>query len=197
MTRPRTSQTTAECGFSLIESLIAMTMMAIIIAGILPIFTRAMQANQAGRESTDTTNLAKTELETLLQLPFNNFQLPVGVHSSPTVAYFLRGAEDTLGDEEWSGSLSPTDFAYWNRTTRISTYSLNGIADGDLDGVIDTFTGLEDLNFDGVFDNPLPAGAPARSVHLKELDVLLENRRQGGKGFSRVDELNLKVLKAF
>ena len=57
-------------GFSLIEVLMAMALLVVVVAGLLPLFTRSVLENLEGKESTLSVNHARSELETQKQLSF-------------------------------------------------------------------------------------------------------------------------------
>lgn len=183
-------------GFSLIEVLIGFFILLLVLVGLLPIFTRAVVQNVAGKEALVVTNHGGTQLESLYQLSFNNWEVDVAAGNlRQTVDFWGAGSQEELGDESWladpSGQLAP-----WQRTTEVRQLSINGVNDTDLDGVLDEIVGLEDLDHDGYFDNPLPAGTTPNAIHLKELRVSIVSQRNPF-GSGAPTELTLRSLKAF
>lgn len=161
-------------GFSLIEVLIAAGILLIVALGILPLFTQAITNNQAGNDYTQATNYAKSELERLYELPFDN----------PELAPASRIQKLSKETQVWHdpADFPPGESSLWTRTVTIRQYNLNGLADGD---------------GDGHFDNPLPAGAPAAFVHVKEIDVLVESSRNPLNPLGIGKRVALRTLKPF
>lgn len=192
-------------GFSLIEVLVAMALLTVVLLSLLPLFHRSMVVNAAGREAGHQSALGRSEVEELLQLPFNHDLLEVEAGTERTITeYWSTGLPDRLGDEGWRPDLPPPgagfgdqEEALWQRTVRVRQYSLNGVEDTDGDGVIDRVSGLEDADRDGVFDNPLPAGTLAAAVHLKEVEVSVDSRRSAGNVITPSHRLRLQQLKSF
>ncbi len=191
--RPRRSQ---EGGFSIIEVLVGFFILLLVLIGLLPMFTRSVVQNIAGREATVVTNHGGTQLESLQQVTFNNWEVEVTAGTvRQTVDYWAQGLQDKLGDETWTDDPG-TEVASWERTTEVRQFSINGVVDTDLDGVLDGLVGIEDDDYDGYFDNPLQAGTTPNAIHLKEVRVLIESQRNafGAGGPTR---LELRSLKAF
>jgi prepilin-type N-terminal cleavage/methylation domain-containing protein len=192
-------------GFSLVEVLIAMALLTVVLLSLVPLFQRSMVVNANGREAGQQSALGRSEVEKLLQLPFNHDLLEVTAGTERTFTeYWSTGLQERLGDEGWrpdlptpGAGLGQQAEALWQRTVRVHQYSLNGVEDSDGDGVIDRILGLEDADRDGVFDNPLPAGALAASVHLKEVEVTVDSRRSAGNPIPSASRLRLQQLKSF
>lgn len=190
--RPRT-----EAGFSLVEVLVAMLLLALITLSIVPLFGRAIADNAAGKEAGSQAALGRSQLEEQVQLPFSHRRLEVEAGTARVEERFYAGGSRELGDEAWENSRPADGVTFWRRTATVRQYGVNGVQDTDGDGVIDLVQGLEDADRDGVFDNPLPAGALPGTVHLKELDVTLDSERQEGNAIHPTRPLRLKALKAF
>ena len=143
----------AERGFSVIEVLIASAIFLIIALGVLPLFTQAIRSNLSGKDSTDVSNLARSHVEELLQVPFVTLEVPTGSTEGVTQEYWSSTTK------KWVVGSTPTsgDSALWYRTTTIRQFSLN------------------DLQDNGVADNPLPGGTPSGNVHFKEIVVEVRN----------------------
>lgn len=202
--RPRRTRPDG-AGFSLIEVLIAMALLAVVLLFLLPVFNRSMVTNASGMEAGRQSSLGRAEVEELLQMPFNHELLEVTAGTErATTEYWSSGLPDRLGDERWrpdlpaaGAGLGQQEEALWQRTVRVRQYSLNGVVDTDGDGVIDRVLGLEDDDRDGVFDNPLPAGSLPAAIHLKELDVTITTRRSAGNTLVPQIPLRLQQLKSF
>jgi Tfp pilus assembly protein PilV len=173
-----------EAGFSLIEALIAAAILLIIALGLLPLFTRSINDNVSGNDATQATNNGRTELEELLQIPFNNQKIvvPDGTLLGETKDAWTAGAADKTGDtdEGWwpdpGTGVTGHGTVLWNRTTQVRQYSIS-----DLD--------------DGVLDHPQPGGTQPTYIQLKELTVVVDNPKKnivgGGQG------ITLRIVKPF
>ena len=73
--RPAAPHGTA--GFSIIEALIAAAILLIIALGLLPLFSRSISDNVSSNDATQATNGSRTEVEELLNVPFNNTRIVV------------------------------------------------------------------------------------------------------------------------
>lgn len=173
-----------EAGFSMIEALIAAAILLIIALGLIPLFSRSIIDNNSGNDATQVTNHGKTQLESLIQLPFNHerLEVPGGANVSQAAETWTTGALNQAGDPNerwWQGTAPPAGSgeALWTRTTRVRQFSIS-----DLD--------------DGVLDNPQPGGTQPVFVQLKELEVQLENGKRGTLlGGNQV--LTVRVVKPF
>ena len=138
-----------ERGFSLVEVLIASGIFLIIALGVLPLFARAIRSNLSGRDATDVSNLSKSRIEELLQVPFDTLEVPAG-QAEGVIQEHWSAATKT-----WMAGTTPAagDAALWYRTTTIRQFALS------------------DLQDNGVADTPLPGGTAPGSVHFKEIVV--------------------------
>lgn len=149
-----------ERGFSLIEVLIAAALMLVVALGILPLFTQSMSNNLAGNDYMQATNIAKSELERLYELPFNSPDLEVEGTERVRVQHLK------VGSDLWEDGAGPTSPPpAWRRTSTVRQFGLSG---------------LVDANNDGYYDTPLPAGTAATFVHVKEITLRVESGRTGG-----------------
>jgi len=71
-----------ELGFSLPELLVAILILAFVILGVLSAFGHGIQLNSSSRDYTAVSNLAKSQLEELIALPFGAAALTPGVTHS-------------------------------------------------------------------------------------------------------------------
>jgi Tfp pilus assembly protein PilV len=159
-----------ECGFSVVEVLIAAAIFLIIAVGVLPLFIQSIRNNVAGRDATDISHVAKSRVEEMLQVPYNSLQIPAGSTESVVTDYWSRSAK------AWkTGTPSPSD-ALWLRTTRVRQFALS------------------DLTADGVANTPLDGGTPAGQVHFKE--IVVELRSANANILSSGKTLTLRMLRA-
>jgi prepilin-type N-terminal cleavage/methylation domain-containing protein len=173
-------------GFSVIEVMIAAAIFLIVALGLLPLFAQSIRNNVSGRDATDISNLGKSRVEELLQVPFDSLQVPVGAEAACTAEYWSKL------EQKWKAGTAPAtaktcltkdvnvsglgaDAAVWVRTTRIQQFSLN------------------DLQKNGT-TNPLPGGAAAGLVQLKEIVVEVRSRSLNPLGSEKV--LTLRTLRA-
>lgn len=186
--RQRPAVRRGEAGFSLIEALIAAAILLIIALGLLPVFSRSINDNVTGNDATQATNSSRTELEEMLQMPFNNTRMVVasGQTQTQTKDYYTRAKTDPstgayqIGDatEGWTTDSTGAGRGpiLWNRTTTVQQYSITDLDDGKL-------------------DTPLDGSTQANFVHLKQIQVLIENPKKDL--FGNGQGITLTVLKAF
>jgi Tfp pilus assembly protein PilV len=166
----------------MIEALIAAAILLIIALGLIPLFTRSILDNNSGNDATQATNHGKTQLEEMIELPFNHQRLvvPGGSTESQAVETWTQGDLAKTGDANegwWSGTPTNRGRALWTRTTRVRQYNINDLDDGKL-------------------DTPQAGGTQPIFVHLKEVEVQLTNAKQGsilGSG----QGLTVRVIKPF
>jgi Tfp pilus assembly protein PilV len=184
--RHRPAARRGEAGFSIIEALIAAAILLIIALGLLPVFSRAINDNVTGNDATQATNGSRTELEELLQMPFNNQRVVVagGQTKAETKDFYTRAKADAstgayqIGDatEGWTADATGRGPVLWNRTTTVQQY------------------GITDLN-DGKLDTPLDGSTQANFVHLKQIQVQIDNPKKDL--FGNGQGITLTVIKAF
>jgi type II secretory pathway pseudopilin PulG len=169
-----------DAGFSIIEALIAAAILLIIALGLLPLFTRAISDNVSGNDATQATNGSRTEVEELLETPFNNTRIvvPDGAMVEQTKDYWTAGDLTKIGDadEGWWADATGHGTVLWNRTTEVRQYSIS-----DLD--------------DGTLDTPQPGGTEATFIQLKELKVIIDNPKKNI--FGNGQGITLSVVKPF
>jgi hypothetical protein len=161
-------------GVSLIEAVIAAGLLLVIAAGILPLFAQALSNNLSGSESTTVSNAARTQVERLLELPFNSAQITLTTGSELVIASYY-----SLAYQKWMDGVAPVgDPAIWTRTTTIRQYSINALDDQLLET-----------------SEALTSDADPGQVHFKEIEVAVAGTRQGGPlGPSR--RITVRMLKS-
>ena len=175
-----------DAGFSIIEALIAAAILLVIALGLLPVFSRAINDNVTGNDATQATNGSRTELEELLQMPFNNTRMVVAAGNTQSVTqdFYTRGVADAgtadyeIGSatEGWTTDTSSRGPVLWNRTTTVTQYSIS------------------DLN-DGKLDTPLDGSTDPDFVHLKQVQVEIDNPKKDL--FGNGQGITLTVIKSF
>lgn len=186
-----------EAGISLIEVVVGFGILLVVLIGLLPLFTRAILDNVQGKELTLGANHGRTEIEDLSELAFNNWQFEIQGGSVRTSdSYLALGDPGIFGDEVWLPTASPSETVPWQRTTTIRQFGINRAIDSDLDGVVDLLVGLEDSNLDGLFDSPLAAGTARQSIHLKQLDLVVQSLRETAAS-GPATEITMQAMKAF
>lgn len=157
----------AERGFSLVEALVAGALVLVMMLFVLPLFTRSMTQNVAGRESSISSTHGKWTLEELNQLPLDRIQ------------FELVGGDELLNCKYWDASAKQwvehtCDAALpggtlWHRRTRYRQFAI-----GDL------------MNDRQLLDGEaVPAGTPFEFVHLRELAVEIQGERENPLGPAR------------
>ncbi len=116
-----------ERGFSVVEVLIAASILLFILLGLLPIFTRSAVSNSSGNQYTQLTNAAKSELERLIDLPIDNTEVvvPNGVNELVITTYYAASSKQWV-DTVKLGSEEPV----WNRKVTIRQCDLTGFVNG-------------------------------------------------------------------
>lgn len=102
---PRASR--SELGLSLVEALIAVGLIFIIAAGILPLFSRALVNNSMGNVGSRNANAAREAGEYAIGAPFNDPQLTIPAGATVLVAEHNwvsdRLAADATEHNPWEG----------------------------------------------------------------------------------------------
>ena len=169
----RSNADRADSGFSLVEVLIAAGLLLVVSVGILPMFTRSITNNIQGKQATEATNLARSELERLVQLPFNDVELT------------LVSGTELVRDEKWSkdsyrwydvASFPAGEVDQYSRNVRVRQFNITALADGVLDD-----------------SEVLDASADPQTVDLKEIEVRVESPPSG---MSPGKQVTLRMFKA-
>ncbi|MEO8198559.1 MAG: hypothetical protein ABI689_17740 [Thermoanaerobaculia bacterium] len=159
---------TTEAGFSIIEGLIASLLLLVVTLGILPLFSRAMNNNVKGNDSTRQANGAIDTFETAGKVPFNSASTTVvGGGTSLVVNESLAlkrvasptGGGDQAISQKWelTSGLGSDDEPVMNRQTTLRFYSLSDYDDNE------------------VFDTPLDGDTEPRLIHFKVFDISLQD----------------------
>ncbi len=184
-------------GYSLVEVLLGLLILMVALIGLMPLFTKSIQQNLEGKQSTEATGHGRTELENLLQLDFNNWLVNVEAGSERAQHLFwTEGDPAKRGDEYWTDTDPAPVTASWEMFGVVRQFGIQSVRDDDLDGVMEVIVGLEDDDLDGVLDNPLAAGSLPAFVHLKTLDVALQ-KRASSVTIGEALRLDLQTIKAF
>lgn len=157
-----------EAGFSIIEGLIAALLLLIVTLGILPLFSRAMNNNVKGNDSTRQSNGATDAFESAIALPFNSGDMNIPAGSTSVVvndtlalkkiASPSGGVDQTISTRwELPASLATGDVQVMNRQRTLQQYSLDDYADNQ------------------TFDTPLDGVVEPRLVHFKVVDISLQD----------------------
>jgi Tfp pilus assembly protein PilV len=171
----------AEAGFSLIEALIAAAILLFIAIGLIPLFSQAILNNSAGSDHTVASTFAKDELEDLQDAAFGNSALLIDNTEDLllTTDFWLPGST-SVGDEQWVATVPSGSQSRWTRTTQVTQYSISAYDDGIL-----------------ADDERKPGNAQPIEVHLKVIEVLLQNDKQASSGLAPGPNLVYRMVKPF
>lgn len=137
-------------GFSVVEVMIASTILLVVTLGVLPLFTRSISNNVQGQLSSEAVNEARSEVERLMQLGFNDPELTIPAGSTELKVEQHWNEDYHTWEAGVTGGLS-------NETTRIVTIRQYGQ------------TALDDEEI--TVDEALDGGVVATAVHIKEIVV--------------------------
>ena len=168
-------------GFTLIEVLIAMALLASALIAVVPLFTKAMANNLEGSRLSEVTSRSRTHLEALYSLPFNAPQLtvPAGETELLTRELFSRGQERWFDE----GSFPASEQPLYTRTTRVRQFNSSSVS-----------------NIDRLFEaaEALDGAAPASLVHLKQIEVRVNTGRPSTLNILGARKtITLRLLKSF
>lgn len=159
-------------GFSVIEVLVALAILFVIAMMLIPLFSRATVLNFAGREYSQAATLVRSTHEDLTQADFRGGRLAVasGNESLEQRVWAFREPVLSVVDEdvetpagEWVAEADLADRrAFWEREVRVVQYNVSDVQD------------------DYTLNNPLPSTTDPQFVHLKEIRVDVQTRRDGG-----------------
>lgn len=171
----------AEQGFSLIEALIATGILLLIAIGIIPLFATSILNNSRGSDSTTATNHDRSQLEDMMQIPFNSPILTLGGAATQTESdeWWAPGDTGMLNDstEGWRSVLPTTGFVPWTRQTIVSQYQVSALDAGALQT--------------GAAEN---GSTQPNNVQLKLIQVEVDS---GRKGLNSGEKVVMQVIKAY
>lgn len=149
----------AERGLTLLEALISLAILFMIVVGLLPLFSRSIVSNAQGSNSTVAANFARSQLERLQQVDFNDaaLEIPVGNDSLVIPEHYDSAAK------VWRPGPPPVGDTrvLWRRTTTVRQYA------------------AADLLEDGSLDTPLAGGVDRSRVQLKQIEVRVLSEWEG------------------
>ena len=162
-----------ERGLSIVEVLIASALLLIIALGILPLFTRSIISNRQGLDSTEVSNMARTQMEEYAQLPFNHAMLTVPDGETQLIVE----QHYSENDDRWKAGTDPGsgDAALFTRTTTIRQFGIDPSAVSGLTA-------------------PIQGGDPPATIHLKEIQVNVLGHVGGPLGPQK--QITVRVFKS-
>ena len=165
---PPAPPSSSEAGFSIIEGLIAALLLLVVTLGILPLFSRAMNNNVKGNDSTRQSNGAVDAIETSLALPFNSGDMTMPIGSTSVVV------ADTLALKKIAsptGGLDQTISTRWELPADLGTYDVQVM---NRQQTLQQFA-FSDFADNQTFDTPLDGAVEPRLVHFKVVDLALQD----------------------
>jgi prepilin-type N-terminal cleavage/methylation domain-containing protein len=171
-----------DSGFSLVEVLIASSLLLMIVLGLIPIFLQSVLNNASGNESSRVSNAARSAAE---QYFAYNFDHPALVVDSGTEKTFPQYYNASLG--RWVDGSASIAGRQLERTITVRQYQLLDLEDN---GVLDT-----------PFASPSGVGGVVNlyPVHLREIEVEAEGMQVTGGPLGRVlnQNVTVRVLRGF
>jgi type II secretory pathway pseudopilin PulG len=158
---------------SIVEVMIAAALLLVIALGILPLFTRSIISNRQGLDSTEVSNMARTQMEEYTQLPFNHLLLTVPDGETELVLE----QHYSENDDRWKPGADPAggDNALFTRTTTIRQFGIDLAAASGLTAAI-------------------PGGSSPATIHLKEIQVNVLGQAGGPLGPQK--QITTRVFKS-
>ncbi len=159
-------------GFSLLEVVIAMAILAIALLSISAIHTRGLTAGARASVQHRLTLMAVSRMEELWALPFDSSRLevPMGEEELISVEWWLGVERGWVAEEALAGSdLTEDTHPIYSLETRVTQYSVDALAADD--PILD-------------LAERLPGGTARARVHLKEIRVrtaVLGSRADGAR----------------
>ena len=204
-------------GMSLVEVVISSALLLFVALGLLPLLARSAFNNISGLDSTQATQHARSEQESLFAAAVDDARFDLG---DPMPGHAVQptsagvGDEMLLGDRFWDrGALAPSaaavrvgdgawiedptgaqDLVFWRRRSVIRQYAYADISDGVIDASDpNQLTTLGDAR---LFDLPLWQTADWASLHFREQDVRLQSQRSGGEDLG-IGNLRTRIVRMF
>jgi prepilin-type N-terminal cleavage/methylation domain-containing protein len=173
-------------GVSLVEVLVALTILLIALVGIMPLFMRSMQSNTLGRQYTQSAQVAASRFEEFLALPLDREALTVPI-----------GDDELENDRVWRVDPNrPANGGRWVDGTL--TTAANS---GNRFGAVATLSqySVNDIESDYQAKRPLMGDTPAPQVHLRQLAIRVVHPRPAGAGgvLFPVQPLEITALRGF
>jgi prepilin-type N-terminal cleavage/methylation domain-containing protein len=168
-------------GFTLLEVVIALSLLAALLIGVMPLFTNAMWNNVQGNELTEVTNRARTHLERLMAAPYDSelLTLPDGELELRTVDLWSGSEKRWLEEASFPGGQLPV----YSRITRVRQFNLSAVNNFDLE--------FED-------NEALAGGTSPSLANIKEIEVRVNSGPPTTSGpLGRSKSVALRVLKPF
>jgi len=162
-----------EAGFSIIEGLIAALLLLIVTLGILPLFSRAMNNNVKGNDSTRQSNGAIEALETSVGLPFNSGDMNIPIGSTSVVV------DDTLALKKIASPTGGLDQAISSRWELPADLGTDDVRVMNRQQTLQQFA-YSDFADDQTFNNALDGVTESRLVHFKVIDLTLQDATGAG-----------------
>lgn len=94
----RRSNLTKERGLTLIEILVAISILALALLGLAPLFTNSVRTNASSNQLTNANTLAREKLEELSGYPRNDPRLTIGAGKNAAGPVAIAGALTDLGN---------------------------------------------------------------------------------------------------
>lgn len=170
-------------GMSLIEVLVAASLLLVISLAILALLTRALQNNTRGWEATQSSNLIRTELDQHLgeELTAPDVTVAPGTTEIETESFWAAGSDafDNDDDEGWydvEGDAQGRILVERKRTVR--QYNVSSLI-GDPTGYSDKGEFVYEIS-QAQIDSPLTGDVDPRFANVKRIDLEIQGRRQAG-----------------
>jgi prepilin-type N-terminal cleavage/methylation domain-containing protein len=87
-------------GMSLVEVLVALAILAIVTLSVIGLFTQSIAMNATGMDYTTVNNIARSTLEDLVSLPFNDPRISIDPTTWDTTMSNIRSGTITLSPNE-------------------------------------------------------------------------------------------------
>ncbi|MDA8018040.1 MAG: hypothetical protein MPN21_11390 [Thermoanaerobaculia bacterium] len=183
MRRERAEDRRTQRGMSVVEVLVAASLLLTVAVGILALLTRSLQNNTRGWEATQTSNHARTALDQRLgeALTAPGLEIAAGSNERKNELFWSGGSNvlDNDDEEGWYDSESEAaGTVFVRRTEIVRQYNVRSLL-GESSGLNDEGEYVFELERERI-DTPLSGDVEPRFVHIKRIEVTIEGRRQGG-----------------